>query len=51
MAIKGVTPGMTDSRYYSNLTKNIYKFLPMKINNSELKRQVLLHCLAKQNLF
>ena len=30
--------GFTDSRFYVNLTKNVYKYLPIKIKNYDLKR-------------
>lgn len=30
--------GLTDSRFYVNLTKNVYKYLPIKIKNDDLKR-------------
>ncbi len=33
-----VVPGQTDSRFYSGLTENIYKYLPIRIRNSDLKR-------------
>ena len=35
---KGIMPGATDSNYYRYLTKNIYKYLPIRIQNTELKR-------------
>lgn len=33
-----VLPGMTDSRYYGHLTRNIYKYFPIQIKNVDLKR-------------
>jgi carboxypeptidase PM20D1 len=37
-----VTPflvlGATDSRYFKNLSKNIYRFMPVKMNDEDLKR-------------
>ncbi len=33
-----VVPGQTDSRFYNQLTQNIYKYLPIRIKNSDLKR-------------
>ncbi len=36
--IPSVMLGLTDSRFYSILTKNIYKYLPIKLKNSDLVR-------------
>lgn len=33
-----VCPGQTDSRFYNQLTKNIYKYFPIRIKNADLKR-------------
>lgn len=33
-----VLPGMTDSRHYGHLTRNIYKYFPIRIRNADLKR-------------
>lgn len=30
--------GATDSRYFKNLTKNIFRFMPVRINDEDLKR-------------
>ena len=30
--------GLTDSRYYASLTRNIYKYLPIRLKNDDLKR-------------
>jgi carboxypeptidase PM20D1 len=30
--------GLTDSRYYAGSTKNIYKFTPIRVKNSDMKR-------------
>lgn len=35
--IPSIMVGLTDSRYYYNLTSNIYKYLPMKVSNDDLK--------------
>lgn len=29
--------GLTDSRYYTNLTKNVYKYNPTKVSNEDIK--------------
>jgi carboxypeptidase PM20D1 len=34
-----VTPGTTDSRHYSSLSKNIFRFIPVTVN-SESKEQI-----------
>ena len=34
-----VTPGTTDSRHYSSLSKNIFRFIPVTVNN-ESKEQI-----------
>lgn len=34
----GIMLGLTDSRFYANLTKNVYKYLPIKILQNDLKR-------------
>ena len=36
--IPGVTTGGTDSKHYANSTRNIYKFQPLLLKNSDLKR-------------
>lgn len=33
-----VMPAKTDSRHYTNLTNNIYKYFPIQIKNADLKR-------------
>lgn len=38
IAAPGVMLGLTDSRFYSNLTKSIYKYLPIRILKEDLKR-------------
>jgi carboxypeptidase PM20D1 len=30
--------GATDSRHYANLTKNIYRFCPIRVGSDDLKR-------------
>ena len=30
--------GLTDSRFYNNLTDSVYKYLPIRIDNEDLKR-------------
>ena len=38
IALPTVMIALTDSRYYTNLTKNIYKYLPVKMNKEDSKR-------------
>lgn len=33
-----ILPAQTDSRFYGVLTKNIYKYFPIRIKNEDLKR-------------
>ncbi|CAF0724852.1 unnamed protein product [Brachionus calyciflorus] len=37
-ALPGIMVALTDSRYYSNLTENIYRYLPIRLKNEDLKR-------------
>ena len=38
MVVPGLMIGVTDSRYYSKLSQSVYKFLPVKICQADVKR-------------